>query len=285
MADLTTSSDEAKFQQFQKDCRQRYEQLRRNAFGVARAMEGWQRVKGKRGWVKICHASREEYRSGRFLLERLGAERHLDPELVATLWHLRQGLLDDTASVAEQMLADLTVLAYYHVLRVQGWIGDLALHVEHEFFGQESPTPKFPWEYGQAPGLAVEDQIRRLAEQLLPLLDRANRMVLRNLKAMQELRQGPTPAVAIGRAEQVNVSTKQANAFLPGDGNGHGAAARNRRPTGSSTNRHDQPGRPHTRRGGSRKRAKRADDDLLGAGTCQEVGEQQPEEDGERRTR
>ena len=37
-------------------------------------------------------------------------------------------------------------------------------------------------------------------------------MMVRNLKAIKELRQGPTPAVAMGRAEQVNVAERQANA-------------------------------------------------------------------------
>jgi hypothetical protein len=57
----------------------------------------------------------------------------------------------------------------------------------------------------------VEDRLKRLGEQLLPLLDRANKMMVRNLKAIKELRQGPTPALAIGRAEQVNVAERQAN--------------------------------------------------------------------------
>jgi hypothetical protein len=34
------------------------------------------------------------------------------------------------------------------------------------------------------------------------------------LKAIKELRQGPTPAVAIGRAEQVNVAKQQVNAVV-----------------------------------------------------------------------
>lgn len=33
--------------------------------------------------------ARERYQSGRFLLERLGAERVLDPQLLATLSQLR----------------------------------------------------------------------------------------------------------------------------------------------------------------------------------------------------
>jgi len=36
---------------------------------------------------------------------------------------------------------------------------------------------------------AVEDRVRRIVEQLMPLADRANRMLIRNLKAIKELRQ------------------------------------------------------------------------------------------------
>jgi len=36
------------------------------------------------------------------------------------------------------MLVDLAVLHYYHAIRVQGWIGDLALHIERQFFGQDA---------------------------------------------------------------------------------------------------------------------------------------------------
>jgi hypothetical protein len=55
---------------------------------------------------------------------------------------------------------------------------------------------------------AVEDRVRRLSEQLMPLFDRANRMMIRNLKAIKELRQGQVPAVAIGRAEQVTITNR-----------------------------------------------------------------------------
>ena len=55
------------------------------------------------------------------------------------------------------------------------------------------------------------DHVRRLGEHLLRLLDRANRMFVRNLKAIKELRQGPVLAVAIGKAEQVNVASQQVN--------------------------------------------------------------------------
>jgi hypothetical protein len=72
----------------------------------------------------------------------LGAQRYLDPKLVATILSLRQRLLDEWAvtTAADTMLVDLAVLSYYHVRRVQGWTGDLAVRIEHEFFGDDAFT-------------------------------------------------------------------------------------------------------------------------------------------------
>src|SRR5207237_10435710 len=120
----------------------------------------------------------------------------------------------------------LALLGYYQTLRVQGWIGDLALHIEHEFFGQDALA-----ENGQRPGrrrgrFSVEEDVRRLSEQLMPLSDRANRMFIRNLKAIKELRQGLVPAIAIGRPEQVTVTNGQTGRARR---NGHRSArSRNR---------------------------------------------------------
>ena len=45
----------------------------------------------------------------------------------------------------------------------------------------------------------------------MPLLDRSNRILLRNLKALRALREGPVPSVSIGSAGQVNVAAEQVN--------------------------------------------------------------------------
>ncbi|SRR6266849_133501 len=116
---------------------------------------------------------------------------------------------DSDAKLHEMMLLDLAVLGYYHTLRVQGWIGDLALHIEHEFFGQDALAENGRRPVRRPGRFSVEEDVRRLSEQFMPLLDRANRMVIRNLKAIKELRQGLVPAIAIGRAEQVTVTNQQ----------------------------------------------------------------------------
>src|SRR6266852_2355860 len=195
---------DAKFRAALEKDRQQAQHVRRNARATYRAMEGWKGVRGEEDWLEVCADSREQYESGGFFLERLGAERHLDPKLMATLLSLRRRLVAEwgITTAAEMMLVDLAILGYYHALRVQGWVGDLALLIEHESFGQASPARR-------GAGLEVEDQVRRLGEHLMPLLDRANRVLIRNLKAIKELRQGPNPAIAIGRAEQVTFTNQQ----------------------------------------------------------------------------
>jgi hypothetical protein len=97
----------------------------------------------------------------------LGTERFLDPQLMATLWQLRQGLVEEygAESPAMTMVIDLAMMAYANALRVQGWIGDLALVIEQELFGEDSLKVTLRQQYGaQFDGFAVEEHWRRLRE-------------------------------------------------------------------------------------------------------------------------
>ena len=193
-------------------------QLRHDARAVYSALDGWQQIGSQDDWVQACQQALESYDSGRFLIEQLGAARYIEPQLMAVLLGLRRGLVgSDGGSAAEAMLADVAVLSYYNTLRIQQWIGDLAAAIEHEFFAQDSPTARFEARYGRGTGLVVEERLARLAEELLPLQERANRMVVRNLKALADLRRTPAPAVAIGQAGQVNVGAQQVNVTRDGD--------------------------------------------------------------------
>jgi hypothetical protein len=110
------------------------------------------------------------------------------------------------------MVINLAVMAYYNVLRVQGWVGDLALSIEQELFAEDALKVKLRQRYGrQIEGFAIEEELRRLREQLLPLLERVNRQLLQNLQAVQRPRPGVSPLLAIGRAGQVNVAQQQVN--------------------------------------------------------------------------
>jgi hypothetical protein len=133
---------------------------------------------------------------------------------MATLWQLRQGLLEEygTESPAMTMVIDVAVMTYYNALRVQDWIGDLALSIEQELFAEDSLKVKPRQRYGrQVEGFAVEEALRRLKEQLLPVLERVNRQLLQNLQALQRPRPSASPLVAIGRAASVNIARQQLN--------------------------------------------------------------------------
>jgi hypothetical protein len=195
----------------QADHRQ-YQDLRGNARAVMRAFEGWGQIHSVEEWQATCEDAAKRYQSGRFLLERLGAERFLDPQLMATLWQLRQGLLEEygAESPTVTMFVDVVVMAYHNALRVQGWIGDLSLVIERELFAEESLKVKLRDKYGpRFDGFAVEEALRRLREQLLPLVERVNQQLLRNLQALQRPQSGALPTVAIGRAGHVNVAQQQ----------------------------------------------------------------------------
>jgi hypothetical protein len=94
---------------------------------------------------------------------------------IATLTQLRQHLLDgiENPTAGDHMLADTAIIAYRHVLRIQGWIGSLCLVVERELFGQE-PI-----------GERIEHEMHQLEQSLMPLLDRAHRMLMRSLDRLE----------------------------------------------------------------------------------------------------
>ena len=144
---------------------------------IFRAVKGQQGVHPEEQWEHTCKNARQDYTSGRFLIEQLGAERFLEPKLMATLSQLRQALVaqHDPDDPAGTMLADLAVISYYNTLRIQGYIGNLCPVMERELFGQDPLRAV----YGDHTGATIEDRLKRLVDQPLPLQDRANRMMVR----------------------------------------------------------------------------------------------------------
>ena len=122
---------------------------------------------------------------------------------MATLAQLRQDLLAciENPKAADTMMADSAIIAYQNMLRVQGWIGNLCLVVERELFGQ-APLNQY---HGHTVGEQLNKEITRLAEIMMPLLERSHRMMAKSL-AHLEARPGKTitAAVMVGQAGQVN---------------------------------------------------------------------------------
>src|SRR5687767_5372442 len=61
----------------------RHERLGRDASASWRSMEGWGNVTTEAEWQAAVVQADEDYDCGQFLLDRLGAERYLDPPLMA----------------------------------------------------------------------------------------------------------------------------------------------------------------------------------------------------------
>jgi hypothetical protein len=97
------------------------------------------------------------------------------------------------------------------MIRINGWCGDLMAAIEREMFGKASLPAKMPKSDGTDRRLLAEELAQRLTAQLMPLLDRSNKMLLRNLKALKEQRRPPSPNLNITQAGQVNVGGQQVN--------------------------------------------------------------------------
>ena len=194
--------------EYERRLAERQERLMRDAQASARAMDGWGRVESQEDWQAMVRQAAEGLDDGSFLIQRLGAERHLDPTLMALLLLVRRRLIDEhgATTAAELMMIDVAVLSYYHTIRINGWIGDLAQWLEGEFFSkgsltirpQNAPDNYRHREDPRLPPLWLEHIVERIREQLLPLLDRSNRVMLRNLKALRAMREPVPPNLSIG---------------------------------------------------------------------------------------
>jgi hypothetical protein len=123
---------------------------------------------------------------------------------MATLAQLRRDLLAgiENPSAADTMTADSAVIAYHNMLRVQGSIGNLCLVVERKLFGQE-PLNQY---HGYTVGKQLTEEIRRLEEIMLPLLERCHRMMGKSISHLEARRRRNTSAaVMVNQAGQVNV--------------------------------------------------------------------------------
>jgi hypothetical protein len=209
---------------YERGLAERQNRLHTDARASFRAMDGWCRVKDEDAWLEMVDEAEEGLATGRFLIDRLGAERHLDPEMMAALIVLRRRLICEyqVTGAADLLLIDSILTAYYHQLRINGWVGNFASLIESEFFGEEGPRAKLRQKHGyQVDGLKVEDYIHRVGEELLPLLDRCHRLMLRSLRALRDPRQRPAASVSIASVGQVNVGAQQLNVAETADASPH----------------------------------------------------------------
>jgi len=144
------------------------------------------------------------FEDGRFLIDRMGAENTVDPDLAVVLLELRRQLRDEHGTgPAAIMLIDRAVSAYQDFIRVTGWIGNLSIHIERELFGPDAPRADFQGRTIR--GLTVEQHLAHVRESLLPLAERCGRVMREALSALEALRAGPSEAVERSRPVRIGL--------------------------------------------------------------------------------
>jgi hypothetical protein len=188
---------------------QTYRQLLLDAQACARSMRFSPQLDSPEEWEATVTKALADYRSGRALMEQLGAGRLLDAPTAGMLLAIRRGLIEETnaTSASELVLIDMAVIDFANAMRLQSMIGNTALIIEAEMFGQRTLRAKWRKEYGGRPenimGLAVEEHVARLRDQLLPLAEKAQRLAREHIEAIG--RTSRQPAMTVERAEAVNV--------------------------------------------------------------------------------
>jgi hypothetical protein len=207
--DVSTSASEA-LRIWREETKQRAMALRQDACASFGAMAKWNNVASEEQWAETCDHARQAVRSGCFLLDQMGAERHVAPEIAAALLVLRQGLLEELGaeSTTDYLLVDTALIFHFQMLRASRLIGDLALLVHDEFFLLEAPLARLEKRHGRDAfkGFRCEGYVERIVEQLAPLMDRANKGMLRNLRAAHEMKRSPSARLSIARVGQMNVA-------------------------------------------------------------------------------
>ena len=171
---------------------------------VTRAMHPWYpRELDRERQIERVLAS---YKDGSFLINRLGAEGVIDQDLVVVLLDLRRRLIEEYGDTpAAMMLIDRAVAAYQDFIRISGWTGNTALMVEAEFFGRDRPRAGFRDRHGEIRGLTVEEYIKRLGQDLIPLAERCARVMREALAALETLRAAPSSAVERSRPAKISL--------------------------------------------------------------------------------
>jgi hypothetical protein len=172
-----------RYVRLQEEATAQFKRLKDDARAIYGEVVGLPGVRSPEKWAELLEKAGDDIGNGRFIVRQLGAERYLDPETVAVLITLRQNLLADIPkpSTADMMMVDAAIIGYYNMMRTQGWIGNLSLVVERGLFGQAAPQDNI---YGPEKVEEIEQHLRRLAETMLPLQDRAHKMMARSLTAV-----------------------------------------------------------------------------------------------------
>jgi len=182
---------------------------RRNCSSVYGAMK-WAGIETQADWNRLLEEVSREYKDGNFFLKWIGRGRELEPELVATLLILRKAWVEEykVKTPPEFMLLDCAFISYYHLIRINYIIGNTEARIEWEFFASDDPDTKLKEKLGTSAKYKAEDMMREIITVSQPLLDQFNRMFIRNLKALRDLKRGNI-MFNIGNVSNMNIADKQ----------------------------------------------------------------------------
>jgi hypothetical protein len=186
-----------------------YRRLLLDSQACARSMLYSPQLNSPEDWEETVTKALADYRSGRALMDQLGADRLLDAPTAGMLLAIRRSLIEETSatSAGEMVLIDMAVIASANAMRFQSMIGNTALIIEAEMFGQPSLRAKWKKKHGARPedisGLAVEEHVARLRDQLLPLVEKSHRIARESIEAISRLRQAPS--LSVERSEAIGV--------------------------------------------------------------------------------
>ena len=109
-------------------------------------------------------------------------------------------------SAAEVMFMDSALMAYFNSLKLQRMFGDLTIKIERDMFHDKSMS--VTWTSGETSEVAefkVEKMLNRASDKLMALIERTNMTLIRNIKALRDLKMGTLTI----HAEQVKLAREQ----------------------------------------------------------------------------
>jgi hypothetical protein len=171
----------------------------------------WADIKTQDEWNTAKQNSLKDYFTGKFLIDSIGGAKNSRPSLVAVLLQLRLGWIEEyeLTTIPELIVLDFALLSYYQFLKINDTIGNLEWAANFEFFDGENPKLNYDKHY-KAKEFASEEHIEKMTASLLPTLDRFNKIFLRNLKALRDLKRS-NAVLNIGNVNQINIGEKQIN--------------------------------------------------------------------------
>ena len=176
----------------------------------------WAGITSQEDFDAKCREVAADYENGGFFIERIGRYREVDAQLTLTLLTLRTEWVEEyeVKTMPEFMLLDMALVSYFHFIRLNEMVNNTMASIEWDFFAQDAP--RFKAKYGEplGPGkndkAVAEELAHRLTEVLEPTLEQYNRMFIRNLKALRDLRRGNIQ-LNIGNVGQMNIGEQQIN--------------------------------------------------------------------------